>query len=93
MSAFKTAEIAKCIFWVGGDEQNGGLHCNPYLIVEEDEAILIDPGSVLDFEYVFENVCNIVPLEKVCNWRLSYQQREICKRYCRGRYGTRGSHQ
>ena len=56
MSADKTVEIAKGIYWVGGDEHNGGLHCNPYLIVDEDEAVLIDPGSVLDFEYVFDNV-------------------------------------
>lgn len=78
MNAIKTAEIAAGIYWVGGDEQNGGLHCNPYLIVEEDEAILIDPGSVLDFEYVYKNVCNIVPLEKIKYIILHHQDPDFC---------------
>ena len=65
MSFSRIVEIAKNIYWVGGRGQQGGLNCNPYLLVDEEEALLIDPGSVLDFEDVLENVLSIVPLEKI----------------------------
>jgi len=40
------------IFWVGYSDRNSGLHCNPYLIVEGEEAVLIDGGSRDDFSNV-----------------------------------------
>ena len=40
------------IFWVGYSDNNSGLHCNPYLIVEGEEAVLIDGGSRDDFSNV-----------------------------------------
>ena len=58
-------ELKKDIYWVGADLQYEGLQCNPYLIIDGDEAALIDPGSVLDFEYVFKNVTDLIPLEKL----------------------------
>jgi flavorubredoxin len=45
-------EIAKGIYWVGYSDINSGLHCNPYLIIEEQEAVLIDGGSRDDFSNV-----------------------------------------
>ena len=48
----KPVEIARGIYWVGYSDFNGGLHCNPYLIVEGDEAVLIDGGSRDDFSSV-----------------------------------------
>lgn len=38
-------EFAQGIYWVGYSEDKSGLHCNPYLIVEGDEVVLIDGGS------------------------------------------------
>ncbi len=78
MNTIRTSEIAKGIYWVGGSGQEGGLHCNPYLLVDNDEAVLIDPGSVLDFAYVFENVCSIVPLEKIKYVILHHQDPDFC---------------
>ncbi len=78
MSIYRTSEIAPGIYWVGGSGQDGGLHCNPYLVVDNEEAVLIDPGSVLDFEYVFENVCRIVPLEKIKYVILHHQDPDFC---------------
>jgi len=42
-------EIADGIYWVGFVDVNAGIHCNPYLIVDHDEAVLIDGGSRNDF--------------------------------------------
>jgi sigma-B regulation protein RsbU (phosphoserine phosphatase) len=40
-------EIAPGIFWVGFYDAPSGLHCNPYLIVDEDEAVVINTGILL----------------------------------------------
>ncbi len=45
-------EIADGIYWVGYSDDNSGLHCNPYLIIEGNEAVLIDGGSRDDFSNV-----------------------------------------
>ncbi len=47
-----TVEIAPGIFWVGFYDAPSGLHCNPYLIIDEDEAVVIDGGSRPDFATV-----------------------------------------
>lgn len=78
MVTSRTAEIADGIYWVGGCAQDGGLHCNPYLIVDGDEGVLMDPGSVLDFEDVYENVCSIIPLEKIKYVILHHQDPDFC---------------
>lgn len=71
-------EVIKGVFWVGALGQEQGLHCNPYLLVEDEEAVLFDPGSVLDFEVVFSNVQKIIPLEKIKYIVLSHQDPDIC---------------
>jgi len=78
MTTSRTEELAAGIYWVGGCAQDGGLHCNPYLIVDGDEGVLIDPGSVLDFEDVYENVCSIIPLEKIKYVILHHQDPDFC---------------
>ena len=78
MGFYGTEKIAEGIYWVGGNEQDGGLHCNPYLIIDGEEAVLIDPGSVLDFDYVFENVCSLVPLESIKYVILHHQDPDFC---------------
>ena len=45
-------EIATGIYWLGYAADNLGLHCNPYLILEGEEAVLIDGGSRDDFSNV-----------------------------------------
>lgn len=52
----ESIKIADGIYWVGYSDRSAGLHCNPYLIVEGDEAILIDGGSRDDFSTVMLKV-------------------------------------
>ncbi len=78
MGLIKAEEIKEGIFWVGVSSPHDGLNCNPYLLVDGDEAVLFDPGSVLDFEDVYENVTSIVPLEKIKYVVLHHQDPDSC---------------
>ncbi len=49
-------EIADGVYWVGFADEQIGLHCNPYLIVDGDEAVLLDSGSRDDFSTVMLKV-------------------------------------
>ena len=49
-------DIAEGIYWVGFYDAQSGLHCNPYLIVDHDEALVIDGGSRPDFATVMMKI-------------------------------------
>ena len=65
METSKVVEIAKDIYWVGAHNQEGPINCNPYLIIDGEEGVLIDPGSVIDFDYVYENISSIIAIKKI----------------------------
>lgn len=52
------------IYWVGVDTQDA-FRCNPYLIVDGDEAVLIDPGGLLTAKAVIARVAGIIELSKI----------------------------
>lgn len=49
-------EIAEGIYWIGFYDLESGLHCNPYLIVDNEEALVIDGGSRPDFATVMMKI-------------------------------------
>ena len=51
-----SVEIAEGIYWVGFYDTQSGLHCNPYLILDHDEAMVIDGGSRPDFATVMMKI-------------------------------------
>ncbi len=51
-----SVEIADGIYWVGFYDAQSGLHCNPYLILDHDEAVVIDGGSRPDFATVMMKI-------------------------------------
>lgn len=53
------------------------LQCNPYMIIDNEEAILVDPGSVLDFEEVYENIKMIISPSKIKYIVLSHQDPDL----------------
>ena len=52
----RAVEIAEGIYWVGFYDTQSGLHCNPFLIVDGDEAVVIDGGSRPDFPTVMMKI-------------------------------------
>lgn len=49
-------EIANGVFWVGFCDEETGLHCNPYLIIDGKEGVIIDGGSRPDFPKVMMKI-------------------------------------
>lgn len=49
-------QIGEGIYWIGYADDNTGLHCNPYIIIDGDEAVLIDAGSRNDFSTVMMKI-------------------------------------
>lgn len=71
-------EIAPDVFWVGFYDVAEKLHCNPYLIKNGKESILIDPGSVPDFPTVARKVFSLVPVETISTIVLQHQDPDLC---------------
>lgn len=70
--------ITRDIYWVGFYEASSKLHCNPYLIIDEDEAVLFDPGSIPDFPVIMRKVIDLVNPSKISLVVTSHQDPDVC---------------
>ena len=52
----KAIQISDGIYWIGFYDESLRLHCNPYLIVEGEEALVIDGGSRPEFSTVMMKI-------------------------------------
>jgi flavorubredoxin len=59
----RAVEIAENIYWVGYTDLKSAMQCNPYLIIDGEEAVVIDGGSRPDFPTVMMKILStgIVP--------------------------------
>ena len=73
----KAVEIAQNIFWVGMYLENDSFQCHPYLIKNGDESILIDPGSMLEFEETIRKVKTIVDIKDIKYIVLHHQDPDL----------------
>jgi flavorubredoxin len=71
-------EICEGIHWVGFCDEETSFHCNPYLLLDEDEAILFDPGSVGHFPVVARKVLSLTDLSHITTIVLHHQDPDLC---------------
>jgi flavorubredoxin len=45
-------KVTDGVYWIGFYDIRSGLHCNPYLVVDGEESVVIDGGSRPDFPSV-----------------------------------------
>ncbi len=74
----QAVEIAPNVYWVGFYDKKANFHCNPYLIVDGDESILIDPGSVTHYPIVSKKVFKIVKPSQIKYIILHHQDPDLC---------------
>ena len=65
MDFTKAIEIANNIYWIGSYLVNDPFQCHAYLIKNGKESILIDPGSMLEFESLVIKVRTIVDFKDI----------------------------
>ncbi len=70
-------EIASNIYWVGMHLENDPFQCHPYLIKNGNESILIDPGSMLEFDETIKKVKNIVDIKSIKYIVLHHQDPDL----------------
>lgn len=70
--------ITRDIFWVGRHEPQLSLHCNPYLLLDDDDAVLIDSGSIPDFPVVMRKIIDVVSPQAVGLIIASHQDPDVC---------------
>lgn len=64
------------IYWLGNTDETA-FRCNTYLIVDQHEAILVDPGSKKYFPQVRQRVAQILPPEKISGMVLCHQDPDV----------------
>ena len=69
--------IAPSIYWVGMYLENDPFQCHPYFIENGDESILIDPGSMLEFDETVRKVKSIADIKSIKYIILHHQDPDL----------------
>ncbi len=70
--------VTRDIFRVGYQDEDSDLICNPYILVDDQEVIFIDPGSIPHFPIVMRKVIDVVNPEDISVISVSHQDPDIC---------------
>jgi len=77
---FNTAEaveIAPNIYWVGMHLADDPFQCHPYLIKNGNESILIDPGSMLEFDETVRKIKSVIDIDSIKYIILHHQDPDL----------------
>jgi len=78
MDYSKAIEIAQNVYWVGVYVKDDIFQCHSYLIKNEDESILIDSGSMLEFEEIKKKIESIVNIKNIKYLIAHHQDPDVC---------------
>ena len=70
-------EIAKNIYWVGMYLKNDPFQCHPYFIENGNASILVDPGSMIEFDAVVKKINSISSMSAVKYIILHHQDPDL----------------
>ncbi len=70
--------VLRDIYWVGFHDKESDLHCNSYLIIDDKEKILIDPGSIPHFSLVMRKVIDIINPREITKIIVTHQDPDVC---------------
>jgi flavorubredoxin len=71
-------EVARGVFWIGEYDRESGFHCNPYLLMDGEEAILFDPAGLIDYPKVAGKIFSLIDPEQVSHIVLHHQDPDLC---------------
>ncbi|MGS0972353.1 MAG: response regulator [Candidatus Izemoplasmataceae bacterium] len=70
-------DLGNGLYFISKKETHDKIHCNSYLIIEEDEAVLVEPGSMLDFDVILEEVKSLIDLNKITYVLLTHPDADL----------------
>ena len=70
--------VTRDIHWVGFYDEMANLHCNPYLLIDDHDVILIDPGSIPHFPIVMRKVIDLVNPSEINIVIAQHQDPDVC---------------
>lgn len=73
----EAVEIAPSIYWVGMHLNGDPFQCHPYLIKNGDESILIDPGSMLEFDETVRKIKTLISMSDIKYIILHHQDPDL----------------
>lgn len=71
-------EVAPGVYWIGFYDEKAAFHCNPYLLIDGDEAIIFDPGSVFEYPKVASKIFSLVSPKQISAIVLHHQDPDLC---------------
>ena len=74
----KAVAIAENVYWVGMYMKNDTFQSHTYLIVDAKESILIDSGSMLEFEMVKKKISSIIDIQSIKYLVAHHQDPDVC---------------
>ena len=77
MDFTEAIEIADKIWWVGMYLPNDPFQCHPYFIENGEDSILIDPGSMLEFDAVISKIEDISSMHHIRYIILHHQDPDL----------------
>ena len=77
MDFTQAIEIADSIWWVGMYLPNDPFQCHPYFIENGEDSILIDPGSMLEFDAVVRKIDSISSMKHIKYIILHHQDPDL----------------
>lgn len=78
MNYDRAIEVAPGIFWIGFYDREAGFHCNPYLLLDGEEALLFDPGTKPHLKVIVRKIKEVVNPGKVTYIVLHHQDPDLC---------------
>ncbi len=70
--------VLRDINWVGFYDKEANLHCNPYLLIDDNDIVLFDSGSVPHFPVVMRKIIDLVKPEEISVIVCSHQDPDVC---------------
>ncbi|MDD5157618.1 MBL fold metallo-hydrolase [Sulfurimonas sp.] len=73
----EAVQIAPNIYWVGMQLPNDPFQCHSYLIKNGNDSILIDPGSMLEFDETVRKIKSIIDIKDIKYIILHHQDPDL----------------
>ncbi len=71
-------EIGSGVYWVGTRDEEIDTLRNSFLLVDGNDAILVDPGSLADFPVVMRKIIEVIDPANISLIVVSHQDPDVC---------------